>query len=160
MVDLVKSLSSDFKYPHPKQPFTLKDKNDRPKSTEPIINDYANNNNNNNININNNNANYNPNINLNSNYNYNSNNNGVASSIYWMLQDPIDESKYSLNKSVFELITNKQIDSYNRAAINLLYYSPIQVWSSSRIVSQAYNKDSSDGLRIGPFALSIVSVLF
>lgn len=150
MVDLIKSLKNDFKYPHAKQPLTFKEKNERPKSTESISNDYANNNNNNN--------NYNPNINLNSNNNYNYN--GIASSIYWMLQDPIDEAKYSLNKSVFELITNKQIDSYNRAAINLLYYSPIQVWSSSRIVSQAYNKDSSDGLKIGPFALSIVSFFF
>jgi hypothetical protein len=148
LVDLIKSLKNDFKYPHPKQPLTFKDKNDRPKSTESTSNDYASNNNNN----------YNPNIDLNSNNNYNYN--GIASSIYWMLQDPIDEAKYSLNKSFFELITNKQIDSYNRAAINLLYYSPIQVWSSSRIVSQAYNKDSSDGLKIGPFALSIVSFSF
>ena len=93
------------------------------------------------------------------NINSNNNNNGVVSTIYWMLQDPIDESKYTVNKSLFELITNKQIDSYNRAAINLLYYSPIQVWSSSRLVSQAYNKDSSDGLKIGPFALNIVSAI-
>jgi len=158
LVDLVKSLNNDSKYPHAiKQPLSFKDKNDKLKSTEPVNNDYSNSNNNNN----NNNQNVNPNSNVNpNNNNLNNNNNGIASSIYWMLQDPIDESKYSVNKSVFELITNKQIDCYNRAAINLLYYSPIQVWSSSRIVSQAYNKDSSDGLKIGPFALSIVSIYF
>lgn len=42
------------------------------------------------------------------------------STIYWMLQDPIDEYKYSFNKSITEQITNKQIDLYNRAAISIL----------------------------------------
>ena len=153
MVDLVKSLNTDFKYPSPsKQSFTSKDKSDRIKSTESASSDSSSNNiptthlNANNINT------------INSNNN-NNNNYGIVSTIYWMLQDPIDESKYSFNKSTFELITNKQIDCYNRAAINLLYYSPIQVWSSSRLVSQAYNKDSLDGLKIGSFALNIV-ILF
>ncbi len=68
--------------------------------------------------------------NMNSNNNGNSNNptsnsNSASSSsqtlpIYWMLQDPIDEYKYSLNKSVNAQITNKQIDLFNRAAINIL----------------------------------------
>ena len=137
-VDLVKSLNNDLKYSASspsKQPVTHKDKTDRTKPSEFNSNEY----------------------NTNAYTTNNNNNNGLSSSIYWMLQDPIDESKYSLNKSSYEIITNRQIDSYNRAAINLLYYSPITVWSSSRLVSQAFNKDSPDGLKIGPFALNIVS---
>ncbi len=83
MVDLVKSLNNDSKYPHAiKQPLSFKDKNDKLKSTEPVNNDYSNSNNNNN---NNNNQNVNPNSNVNpNNNNLNNNNNGIASSIYWM----------------------------------------------------------------------------
>jgi hypothetical protein len=41
------------------------------------------------------------------------------------------------------------------------HYSPVNIWSSSRLVSQGFNKDSSDGLLIGPFALEIDSqILF
>ena len=146
-VDLVKSLNNELKYSFSsvKQPVTHRDKT---KSTEFNTNTNTNSNPDYNIYTSANNNNLNTNGNT---------NNGLASSIYWMLQDPIDESKYSLNKSAYELITNRQIDSYNRAAINLLYYSPITVWSSSRLVSQAFNKDSPDGLKIGPFALNIVS---
>lgn len=46
-----------------------------------------------------------------------------ATSIYWMLQDPIDESKFFTNRTIsqHETMNNRQIDVYNRAAINLLY---------------------------------------
>lgn len=70
-------------------------------------------------------------LNINTNSNSNSNNNGQTSSntnnfgnsmssVYWMLQDPIDETKYFYNKSLSEQLTNTQIDLYNRASINLL----------------------------------------
>lgn len=82
-----------------------------------------------------------------------------ATAIYWMLQDPIDEIKCFVNRTIQpDIMTNRQIDLYNRAAINLLYYSPIKMWSSSRLVSQAFNQDSPDGFHIGPYALGIVSV--
>jgi hypothetical protein len=38
------------------------------------------------------------------------------------------------------------------------HYSAIHIWSSSRLVSQGYNKDSLDGLEIGQFALEIVKI--
>ena len=45
----------------------------------------------------------------------------LSSSVYWMLQDPINANKYpSSNKTLYEKITNEQIDSYNKAAINIL----------------------------------------
>lgn len=72
--------------------------------------------------------------------------------IYWMIQDPIDESKYVYNQTTNDIITNKKIDMYNREAINLLYYSPVAIWSSSRLVSQGYSKDSNNGYNIGRFA--------
>ena len=79
-------------------------------------------------------------------------------SIYWMLQDPLDESKFNFNKSSPDTkITNRKIDTFNREAINLLYHTPVNIWSSGRLVSQAYNRDSSDGMQIGPFALEIDS---
>jgi len=36
------------------------------------------------------------------------------------------------------------------------YRSPVTVWSSSRLVSQAFNLDSRDGIHMGQFALKIV----
>ena len=49
-------------------------------------------------------------------------NEAVNTAIYWMLQDPIDEDKCFPNKTniLAEALTNRQIDVYNRAAINLL----------------------------------------
>ena len=73
--------------------------------------------------------------------------------VYWMLEDPIDESRYIFNKTSSQLLTNKRIDAYNHEAIKMLYYSPINIWSSSRLVSQGYNADSRDGYELGSFAL-------
>lgn len=129
LIDIIKSLSYDYKY-----------FNAQTKLSSSL---YSTNNNSPYSNTNNN---------LNNNFNL------ISSSFYWMLQDPIDESKYLFNKSTLEQqITNKQIDIYNRAAIDILYSSPVNIWSSSRLVSQAYNKDSSDGIHIGQFALEIVT---
>lgn len=46
-----------------------------------------------------------------------------------------------------------------KADLKKRYYSPIKIWSSSRLVSQAFNKDSPDGFHIGPYALEIVNIL-
>lgn len=88
-----------------------------------------------------------------------SNNNNDDSSIYWMLQDPIDESNLSFNKTLYESITNQQIDTFNRAAINIIKKSTVNIWSSSRLISQGFNQDSPDGLHIGASALKIDSQL-
>jgi hypothetical protein len=58
--------------------------------------------------------------------NINTNNNNfqsfgsMSSPFYWMLQDPIDEVKYSHNKSLTEMVTNSEIDFFNRASIDIL----------------------------------------
>lgn len=83
------------------------------------------------------------------------------SSIYWMLQDPIDESKITFNKSLREALTNQEIDRYNRAALSIIHGSALNIWSSSRLVSQGFKpSDSSpDGLRVGPATLKVDSQL-
>jgi len=43
----------------------------------------------------------------------------VSSSIYWMLQDPVNEYKFA-DHNLSKNINNENIDSYNRASINLL----------------------------------------
>ena len=50
---------------------------------------------------------------------YKDNLNDVDSSIYWMLQDPIDEYKYKYHYNQSKL-NNKQIDLFNWASISLL----------------------------------------
>ena len=39
--------------------------------------------------------------------------------LYWMLQDPIDEQKYKLNKNG-TMLSNKLIDMYNHESIEIL----------------------------------------
>ncbi|CAH1788983.1 unnamed protein product [Owenia fusiformis] len=79
---------------------------------------------------------------------------GNKTNIYWMLQDPVIESKLSSNRS---MLTNRQIDEYNRATLHTLRdtNSKATLWSSSRLVAQGYNRDSVDGLHLGPVALNI-----
>lgn len=79
-----------------------------------------------------------------------------------MLQDPIDESKLFLsNKTLYEQLSNQQIDTYNRAALDIIQEPTINIWSSSRLVSQGFNADTPDGVQIGPTPLKIDSqILF
>ncbi|GAB6019038.1 hypothetical protein CHUAL_000666 [Chamberlinius hualienensis] len=75
----------------------------------------------------------------------------TRSKVLWMLQDPVVHEKLSLNR---KSITNELIDSYNRAALEILDSSEVHIWSSSRLVSQGYNlEDSEDGIHIGKVAL-------
>lgn len=104
---MVKSLNYDFKYPMPSKSMSNMNSNPNFKTSESTFNQNTNGNFNANANNFDN--------NVNSNYNRAS-----LSSIYWMLQDPIDESKYLFNKSINEIVTNRQLDMYNRASINLL----------------------------------------
>ncbi len=74
-----------------------------------------------------------------------------------MLQDPVDEAKFYSNTTLYESVSNQQIDIYNRAVISILYHSTINIWSSSRLVSQGFDSESPDGLLIGSKALNIDS---
>ncbi|VDI02333.1 Hypothetical predicted protein, partial [Mytilus galloprovincialis] len=76
--------------------------------------------------------------------------------IIWMLQDPVDENRLGLNRS---MITNRQIDQYNKVAIDLLDESQAKVWSSSRLVAQGIRQPAKniadDGLHISKPALQL-----
>lgn len=82
----------------------------------------------------------------------------MSTTILWALQDPI---KHDLLRKDREMITNEQIDAYNKAAIEILHYSntnSVHVWSSARLVAQGFKdlnlKDvKNDGLHINAYAL-------
>lgn len=78
--------------------------------------------------------------------------------ILWMLQDPVEPK---LLAPVRKMITNEQIDAYNKAAMEVIRYSrakSVQIWSSARLVVQGYQDAISDpkhrdGLHINSHAL-------
>ncbi len=149
LIDTIKSLNYDYKYPMPRY---YKERQNilnlkKSKTTTAALNEPQANKDKSNQNENGKEA----------KGAYSMENDSAITSIYWMLQDPIDEAKFFFNKTVTDKITNRKVDQFNRESINLLYHSPINIWSSGRLVSQAYNKDSPDGLNIGPFALEIVT---
>ncbi|XP_029649299.1 N-acetylneuraminate 9-O-acetyltransferase-like isoform X1 [Octopus sinensis] len=81
-----------------------------------------------------------------------------TATILWMLQDPVNEEKLSVNRS---MITNQQIDDYNKVAIQILDNSAASIWSSSRLVGQGLKKESVDGLHIPSSALELdAQILF
>lgn len=81
-----------------------------------------------------------------------------STTILWVLQDPI---KHELLKDDRAMITNEQIDAYNKAAMEILRFSAVNtvhIWSSARLVAQGYNdaiidKANNDGLHINSNAL-------
>ena len=79
---------------------------------------------------------------------------GNSGQVLWVLQDPVVPEKLSKDR---QMISNEQIDMYNKAALDVLKYSSsegVRVWSSARLVSQGYNWDSDDGLHMGNVALN------
>ncbi|RNA44488.1 CAS1 domain-containing 1 [Brachionus plicatilis] len=77
------------------------------------------------------------------------------SPIYWMLQDKLDEYKYYFNRTYNSQFTNDELDEFNRVSIDLLYNSPVNIWSSNRLVSKNMYQDSVDGFLIGKKALKV-----
>ncbi|XP_059174219.1 N-acetylneuraminate 9-O-acetyltransferase-like isoform X2 [Physella acuta] len=77
-----------------------------------------------------------------------------STKVVWMLQDPAEEDKLSENR---KMITNEQIDKYNKIAITVLQDSSAHLWSSSRLVAQGLKKEefSTDGLHLRKKALEI-----
>lgn len=81
-----------------------------------------------------------------------------STTILWVLQDPIKHNLLSKDRL---MITNEQIDAYNKAAMEILRFSSVNtvhIWSSARLVAQGYNdaivdKENNDGLHINSNAL-------
>ncbi|XP_067001977.1 N-acetylneuraminate 9-O-acetyltransferase [Anabrus simplex] len=70
--------------------------------------------------------------------------------VLWTLQEPVDREKLHPARA---MITNEQIDKYNKAAVEILRHSSAQLWSSSRQVAQGNLDESPDGIHLGPLAL-------
>ncbi|CAL1272802.1 unnamed protein product [Larinioides sclopetarius] len=71
--------------------------------------------------------------------------------VLWVLQDPVVTEKLHPSR---KMITNEQIDLYNKAAMEVMHHSKILIWSSSRLVSQGLYQDQVDGLHMGKNALN------
>ncbi|GFG40632.1 hypothetical protein Cfor_06669 [Coptotermes formosanus] len=72
------------------------------------------------------------------------------SHVLWTLQEPVNTEKLHPARA---MITNEQIDMYNKAAMEILQHSSAQLWSSSRLVAQGNLEESQDGIHLGPLAL-------
>ncbi|XP_041374729.1 N-acetylneuraminate 9-O-acetyltransferase-like [Gigantopelta aegis] len=68
-----------------------------------------------------------------------------STKILWTLQEPVVEEKLDKNRS---MITNEQIDYYNKAVLDILGISESKLWKSPRLVAQGLNKESEDGLHL------------
>ncbi|KAK4872675.1 hypothetical protein RN001_014704 [Aquatica leii] len=68
----------------------------------------------------------------------------------WSLQEPVNPSKLT---SDFQMVTNEQIDLYNKAAIEVLSYSAAELWWSARLVAQEMVSQSLDGIHLAKRAL-------
>ncbi|XP_027196338.1 N-acetylneuraminate (7)9-O-acetyltransferase [Dermatophagoides pteronyssinus] len=82
----------------------------------------------------------------------------------WVLQDPIKQQHYGFlqtEKPKTTIITNEQIDLYNKAAMEALRFAranTVHVWSSARLVAQGFIGEdsingSNDELRIDSHSL-------
>ncbi|CAH1119727.1 unnamed protein product [Phaedon cochleariae] len=65
--------------------------------------------------------------------------------ILWALQEPVYEAKL---KPEYQMVDNDLIELYNKAAIEVLSHSSIDVWWSSRLVGQGMIQESPDGIHM------------
>ncbi|KAJ9581661.1 hypothetical protein L9F63_023160, partial [Diploptera punctata] len=72
------------------------------------------------------------------------------SRVLWTLQEPVNTEKLHPARA---MITNEQIDMYNKAAMEILQHSAAQLWSSARLVAQGNLEEMQDGIHQGPLAL-------
>ena len=89
---------------------------------------------------------------------------GDSTQILWTLQDPVVPENLKPDRI---MITNEQIDAYNKAAMEILKYSisqNVHIWSSARLVAQGYtsdNNDKNDGLHMSAKGLHYaIQILF
>ncbi|CAH0545848.1 unnamed protein product [Brassicogethes aeneus] len=68
----------------------------------------------------------------------------------WALQEPVNPDKLEPEN---QMITNEQIDLYNKEAIQVLTYSSAYLWWSVRLVGQGMITESPDGIHLAKRAL-------
>lgn len=69
--------------------------------------------------------------------------------VLWKLQDPVNEEKLS---DEWKNVQNNAIDKYNDAVYNILKYSDVQIWSSSKYIAGGLVDDAIDGWRLSKLA--------
>lgn len=65
--------------------------------------------------------------------------------VLWAIQEPVNYDKLKLE---YQMITNELIDSYNKAAIEVLSHSNVNLWWSLRLVGQGMITESNDGIHL------------
>ncbi|XP_047110561.1 N-acetylneuraminate 9-O-acetyltransferase isoform X1 [Schistocerca piceifrons] len=70
--------------------------------------------------------------------------------VLWVLQAPVNAEKLQPHRS---MITNEQIELYNKAASQILLHSRALLWSSTKLVAQGSPDETTDGIHLGPTAL-------
>ncbi|XP_060575546.1 N-acetylneuraminate 9-O-acetyltransferase-like isoform X1 [Ruditapes philippinarum] len=77
-----------------------------------------------------------------------------STDIIWALQDPVVEKRLNANRT---MITNEQIDHYNKVALEVFakLQSSAKIWSSSRLVAQGMKKELVDGIHLSSAALQL-----
>lgn len=69
--------------------------------------------------------------------------------VLWKLQDPVNEEKLSES---WKNVQNSVIDKYNDAVYNILKYSDVQIWSSSKYIAGGLLDDAVDGWHLSKLA--------
>lgn len=75
------------------------------------------------------------------------------SKILWKLQDPIDSTDVLISNNDWKNISNEDIDKYNHAAYEILKYTEVHVWSSSRLIASNLLDEMKSVYKLGPLAL-------
>lgn len=69
--------------------------------------------------------------------------------VLWKLQDPVNEEKLS---EEWKNVQNMIIDKYNDEVYTILKYSGVQIWSSSRSISEGLIDEAVDGWQLSKLA--------
>lgn len=69
--------------------------------------------------------------------------------VLWKLQDPVNEDNLS---EEWKNVLNSIIDKYNDAAYNILKYSDVQIWSSSKYIAGGLVDEAIDGWQLSKLA--------
>lgn len=75
------------------------------------------------------------------------------SKILWKIQDPIDSTDVLISNNDWKNISNEDIDKYNNAANEILKYTKVHVWSSSRLIASNLLDEMKSVYKLGPLAL-------
>lgn len=74
------------------------------------------------------------------------------SKVLWKLQDHINEDIDHLSEN-WKNVQNKDIDKFNQAIYDVLAYSDVHIWSSSKSIASGLLSEAKNGWKLSPLAL-------